>query len=108
MHYLILRNIVETTLKHFRCAKCGSQGTEASMAVESVSPVAADLKATCAQCGTSVRIKAAVHAVGDKLPVTLSSQATPDSRPEMIIKDKDIVELSRDLGACHSLKDLLQ
>ena len=108
MHYLILRNIVETTLQHFRCAKCGAPGHESGMAVEMVAAGAAHLRATCPQCGTSVQIRAAVHAVGDKLPVTLSSHATPDAAPETIIKDKDIVALSRDLGACHSLKDLLQ
>ncbi len=108
MHYLILRNIVETTLKHFRCAKCGSEGTEAGMAVESVVGGVAQLNATCPKCGTSVQIRAAVHAVGDKSPVTLSQQAASSASPEALIKDKDVVELSRDLGSCTSIKDLFQ
>lgn len=108
MHYFILRNIIETTLRHFRCSKCGAPGVESGMVVESLSPHGVDLQATCAQCHTVVHIRAAVHAVGDKMPVTLSSRSSPDATPEMIIKDKDITELSKDLGSCTSLKDLLQ
>ena len=108
MHYLILRNIVETTLQHFRCSQCGSPGNEAAVSVESVAGGAVDLKAACPSCGATVQIHAAVHAVGDKMPLTLSRRDTPESSPEPLIKDKDVIELSRDLGSCTSLKDLLQ
>ncbi len=110
MHYVILKNIVETTLRHFRCAQCGAEAHESAVVLEKADAAAADLRIVCPACGAAAQVRAAVHAVGDKMPLTVSQRPAgePGAEPENIIKDRDIASAARDIASCNSLEDLLK
>ena len=111
MNYLILKNIVETTLAQFVCKDCQSKATEQNIQILGTAGNALNMEVTCPQCHSSGVIKAEINIVGPNSAnmgamIEQIKKVASAYHQEGSIRDEDITKLRDDLKNSSSVQDI--
>ncbi len=103
MIYILIKNIIETTIQNYRCELCTSTLNEVSISLQKLSDTSIDLECTCPSCKTISH----VH-----IQVADMKQAMMNANTKIInknaIKSEDILKISEDIAHAHTIEDLLR
>ncbi len=112
MNYLILKNIIETTIQNFRCQNCGGTIHAKDINLLGTSQGAVNMEVTCPSCKTVGVIKAEVNIVGspqNAIPSDIVGQIRTlmqSSEPSGGIRDADIISLRKSLQSGKSVEEI--
>ncbi len=104
MNYLILKNIIESTLTHFKCKNCNSTVTEGNINILWTAWNSINMEIICPKCKTTWIAKAEIWLVGTIK--TWEIEKTQINKTN--IQDSDIISLRESLKNCDSLNDLFK
>lgn len=125
MHYIFLRNIIETTLENFVCQQCGKKITEDVIRVTSIAETGLGMTIVCPHCQTQAEIKAEIHQVANEMLKsehgraffqdflkkwgTFGVENTLSQKPvSSWIQPEDIAQAEQDILGASSIEDLLK
>jgi len=110
MNYLILKNIVETTLMQFACKDCNTKVTEQHVQVLGTAGNSLNMEIICPKCQSLGVIKAEINMIGAGMPnahfIEQIKQVTGEYRKGQAIKDADILTLREGLKSGVSAQDI--
>lgn len=110
MNYLILKNIVETTLAQFICKECNSKVTEQNIQILGTAGNALNMEIMCPQCQNTGVVKAEINVIGPGMNgagvVEQIKKIAGEYRKGQSINDADIVKLREDLKKGSSVQDI--
>lgn len=101
MVYILIKNIIETTIQNYRCELCAGTLNEASISLQKLSDTSIDLECTCPSCKTISH----VH-----IQVADMKQAMTNAKilNKNAIKSEDILKISEEILQVHTIEDLLR
>lgn len=105
MIYILLKNIIETTIQNYRCEVCSGGLQEISISIKKLSDQSIDLECVCPSCQTTSHVHIQIADIQNTLRNAglLGKNTNKDS-----IKDEDIAKISEDLLRIQSVEDLLR
>ena len=105
MLYILLKNIIETTIQNYRCEVCSGSLQEISISIKKLSEQSIDLECICPACQTASHVHIQI---GDMKNAMGNAGLISKNSNKNSIKDEDIVKISEDLLRIHSIEDLLR
>lgn len=126
MHYIFLKNILQTILENFSCPQCQSKTTEQAMLVTGISSHAVDVHINCHICSMHSHLCAEVNSIatqmldnehgkkffeefiknGGTIGANMEKKV-PNQENTPGIKDEDIIKIHNDLKNIKSVEDLM-
>lgn len=111
MNYLIIKNIIETTLAHFICKDCGEKASEQDVQILGTAGNSLNMEIICPKCRATGVIKAEMNVVSN-----IQDPAVRENMKKMVeelkksqsIKDEDILRVREDLKQAVSVQDLFK
>ncbi len=116
MNYLVLKNIIETTITNFKCKNCNAWISESNINVLWVAWNSVNLEVICPQCKAQWVVKAEIGIISNiKNPEfingiknAIENNSLNKIENSELIKDNDITLLIENLKNCSSIEELLK
>jgi hypothetical protein len=129
MHYIFLKNILETVMTTFACPKCQSKPTEQSVQVTGISSHGVDIHIQCHVCSTHSQLNAEINTIASQMLQSENGKKFLEefmknggtlwakmenkniiltTKNKVGIKDEDIQKLDEDIQNAKTIEDLMK
>lgn len=123
MHYIFLKNIVDTTLENFLCQNCSKKINTESIMITNVWENGVHMSIVCPHCQAHAELKAEIHQMAQEMLQSEHGKAFfsefmkkwgtigaefHQPKQQNGIKNDDIEKIEKDIQWANSIEDLLK